>query len=85
MERRWLCETMISVIKRKFGDSIRERKWKNIASLMAIVYNIHVIVRGGGENQFLLLLVFLSFKSIKNDVCNRVKVNDFSDKEGVWK
>jgi hypothetical protein len=24
--KRWLCETMISVIKRKFGDSIRERK-----------------------------------------------------------
>jgi hypothetical protein len=23
--RRWLCETMNSVIKRKFGDSIRER------------------------------------------------------------
>jgi hypothetical protein len=62
------------VIKRKFGDSIRERKWKNkknIASLMAIVYNIHVIVRGGGENQFLILLVSLSFRSIKKDVCNR--------------
>jgi transposase len=74
--KRWLCETMISVIKRKFGDSIRERKWgnkKKIASLMAVVYNIHVIVRGGGENQFLLLLVFLSFKSIKIDVCNRAK------------
>jgi hypothetical protein len=27
--KRWLCETMISVIKRKFGDSIRERKWGN--------------------------------------------------------
>jgi len=76
--KRWLCETMISVIKRKFGDSIRERKWKNkknIASLMAIVYNIHVIVRGGGENQFLILLVSLSFKSIKKDVCNRAFCN----------
>jgi len=75
--KRWLCETMISVIKRKFGDSIRERKWgkkKKIASLMAVVYNIHVIVRGGGENQFLLLLVSLSFKSLKIDVCNRAIV-----------
>jgi hypothetical protein len=42
---------------------------------MAVVYNIHVIVRGGGENQFLLLLVFLSFKSIKIDVCNRAKIS----------
>lgn len=68
---------MTSVIKRKFGDSIRERKWKNkkkIASLMAVVYNIHVILRDVGENQFLMLLVFLSFKSIKNDVCNRISI-----------
>jgi hypothetical protein len=36
-----------------------------------------VIVRGGGENQFLLLLVFLSFKSIKIDVCNRAKFNKY--------
>jgi hypothetical protein len=28
---------------------------------MAIVYNMHVIVRGGGENRF-LLFVFLSLK-----------------------
>jgi len=72
---------MISVIKRKFGDSIRERKWgkkKKIVSLMAVVYNIHVIVRGGGENQFLLLLVSLSFKSIKIDVCNRAFSINFS-------
>ena len=71
--KRWLCETINSVIKRKFSDSIRERKWgnkKKIVSLIAIVYNIHLIVRGGGENQFLLLLVFLSFESIRNDVCN---------------
>jgi hypothetical protein len=33
--KRWLCETMISVIKRKFGDSIRERerKWKSKKTL----------------------------------------------------
>ncbi|GBD38773.1 hypothetical protein HRbin37_01031 [bacterium HR37] len=77
--KRWLCETINSVIKRKFGDSIRERKWgnkKKIVSLMTIVYNIHVIVRDGGENQFLLLLVFLSFKSIKNDVCNRATLDN---------
>ncbi|GBD38494.1 hypothetical protein HRbin37_00744 [bacterium HR37] len=56
--KRWICETVISVIKRKFGDSIRERKWKNkkkIVSLMAVVYNIHVIVRGRGENRFFFL------------------------------
>jgi transposase len=60
--RRWLCETMNSVIKRKFGDSVRERKEKNkkrIVSLMAIAYNIHVFVRGGnGENSFFIFAFF---------------------------
>jgi thiaminase/transcriptional activator TenA len=84
--KRWLCETMISVIKRKFGDSIRERKWgnkKKIVSLMAIVYNIHVIVRGGGENQFLILLVSLSFKSLKIDVCNRAFIIYYLSKQVI--
>lgn len=56
--KRWVCETMNSVIKRKFGDSIRERKERNkkrIVSLMAIVYNIHVVVRNE-EIVFYLLL-----------------------------
>jgi hypothetical protein len=47
-QKRWLCETQNSVIKRKFTDSIRERgetEKMKISSLMAIVYNIHVIVR----------------------------------------
>jgi transposase len=68
--RRWLCETMNSVIKRKFGDSIRERKWgnkKKIVSLMALAYNIHLVVRGKGENGFFLFV----FLSLKKDVCNR--------------
>lgn len=59
--KRWICETMNSVIKRKFGESIRERKHKNkrtIASLMAIAYNIHVIVRNEGEKWFFVLLLF---------------------------
>ncbi len=59
--KRWVCETMNSVIKRKFGDSIRERKEKNkkrIASLMAIVYDIHVIVRGERENRFFVIAFF---------------------------
>ncbi len=57
--KRWICETMNSVIKRKFGDSIRERKErskKRIVSLMAIVYNIHVFVRN--EEIVLYLLLF---------------------------
>lgn len=58
--KRWICETMNSVIKRKFGESIRERKHKNkrtIASLMAIAYNIHVIVRDEGEKWISVLLL----------------------------
>ena len=55
--KRWICETMNSVIKRKFGDSIREKKERNkktTASLMAIVYNIHVIIREGSDGSFLI-------------------------------
>lgn len=60
--KRWLCETMNSVIKRKFGDSVRERKEKNkkkIVSLMTIAYNIHVFVRGEGDLDFFFAFVFL--------------------------
>lgn len=49
---------MNSVIKRKFGDSLRERKHRSmrrIALLMAIVYNIHVIVREGKVVHCLLI------------------------------
>ncbi len=45
--KRWICET---------------RKWKNkkiIASFMAIVYNIHVVVRDGGDSDFFFALIFL--------------------------
>ena len=59
--KRWLCETMNSVIKRKFGDSVRERKEKNkktIVSLMTIAYNIHVIVREEGDLGFFFAFVF---------------------------
>ena len=61
--KRWICETMNSVIKRKFGDSIRERKERSkrrIVSLMAIVYNIHVIVRAEGEIRFFIALLYLT-------------------------
>lgn len=68
--KRWICETMNSVIKRKFGDSIRERNERNkkrIVSLMAIVYNIHVIVRAEGKVRFFIAFLYLH----KIDVCNR--------------
>ncbi len=61
--KRWICETMNSVIKRKFGDSVRERKEKNkkiIVSLMTIAYNIHVIVREGGDLDFFFAFIFLN-------------------------
>lgn len=61
--RRWLCETMNSVVKRKFGDSVRERKEKNkktIVSLMTIAYNIHVIVREEGDLDFFFAFIFLN-------------------------
>ncbi len=61
--RRWICETMNSVIKRKFGDSVRERKEKNkktIVSLMTIAYNIHVIVREEGKLDFFFAFIFLN-------------------------
>jgi GTP-binding protein len=66
--RRWLCETMNSVIKRKFSDSIRERKWgnkKRIVSLIAIAYNIHLVVRSRRKYEF-LLLAFISLKTFLN-------------------
>ena len=68
--KRWICETMNSVIKRKFGDSIREKKdrsKKRIVSLMAIVYNIHVIVRAEGEIRFFIAFLYLH----KMNVCNK--------------
>jgi hypothetical protein len=66
--RRWFCETMNSVIKRKFGDSIRERKWGNKKKVVSLIaYNIHLIVRGKGENRFFLFV----FLSLNKDVCNR--------------
>jgi IS5 family transposase len=67
--KRWICETMNSVIKRKFGDSIRERKEgskKRIVSLMAITYNIHVIVRAEGKIRFFITFLYLH----KMNVCN---------------
>jgi transposase len=60
--KRWICETMNSVIKRKFGDSIREKKDRNkkrIVSLMAIVYNIHVVVR---NEEIVFYLLFFKTK-----------------------
>ena len=65
--KRWICETMNSVIKRKFGDSIREkneRSKKRVASLMAVVYNIHVFVRNEK-------IVFIYCSSKQIHVCDR--------------
>ena len=70
--KRWICETMNSVIKRKFGDSLRERKEQNkkkITSLMAIAYNIHVIVRAEGRISF-FIIDFLYLQQM--NVCNKV-------------
>jgi len=67
--KRWICETMNSVIKRKFGDSIRERKErskKRIVSLMAVVYNIHVFVRN--EEIVLYLLLFKTKSCLRQSI-----------------
>ncbi len=66
--KRWICETMNSVIKRKFGDSIRERKEENkkkAALLMAIAYNIHVIVREDNRSRFF----FIAFSLFATKIC----------------
>jgi hypothetical protein len=69
--KRWICETMNSVIKRKFGDSLRERKEQNkkkITSLMAIAYNIHVIVREDEKNRSLFaIFIYLQQKNVCNE------------------
>jgi transposase len=69
--KRWICETMNSVIKRKFGDSVRERKEKNkkiIVSLMTIAYNIHVIVREGGDLDFFFAFIFLNKECFQQNI-----------------
>ncbi|HEX3035808.1 MAG TPA: hypothetical protein VHT73_11895 [Thermodesulfobacteriota bacterium] len=61
---------MNSVIKRKFGGSIREEKErykKRVVSLMAVVYNIHVIVREAKIRPFIALLYLLQ----KIDACDK--------------
>jgi transposase len=68
--KRWICETMNSVIKRKFGDSIREKKDRNkkrIVSLMAVVYNIHVIIRAEAKIRFFIAFLYLQYM----DVCDK--------------
>ena len=42
--KRWLAETVHSVIKRKFGDAIRSRQWRRQqreALMRGLVYNLH--------------------------------------------
>jgi hypothetical protein len=44
--QRWKVETVHSVIKRKWGDSIRSRLWflqRREPILLGLVYNIHVV------------------------------------------
>ncbi len=77
--KRWMCETMISVIKRKFSDSIRERKEENkkkSASLMAIAYNIHVIVREGKKNRFFFIAFLISARKISLQQSNVISLKD---------
>ena len=38
--KRWICETMNSVIKRKFGDSIREKKERNKKRIVSLIPNL---------------------------------------------
>ncbi|MCB8976372.1 MAG: hypothetical protein H6657_27135 [Ardenticatenaceae bacterium] len=42
--QRWKVETVISVIKRKFGDAIRARKYylqRREPAIKMLVYNLH--------------------------------------------
>ena len=67
--KRWICETMNSVVKRKFGDSIREKKERNkkrVVSLMAVVYNIHVFVRN--EKIVFYLLLFKTKSCLRQSI-----------------
>lgn len=42
--QRWRCETVISVMKRKFGDGVRSRLWwlaRRELVVKGLVYNLH--------------------------------------------
>jgi hypothetical protein len=54
------------VIKRKIGDSLRERKEetkRKMALLIGIVYNIHVMIRDGNAERILFfeIRIFIFF------------------------
>jgi hypothetical protein len=69
------------VIKRKIGDSLRERKEetkRKMALLIGIVYNIHVMIRDGNAERILFfeIRIFIFFTIIKYH-CD--KANHFSN------
>jgi hypothetical protein len=64
--KRWISETVNYLIKRKIGDSLRERKKetkRKMALLIGIVYNIHVMIRGGKSERILFfeIRIFIFF------------------------
>jgi hypothetical protein len=55
MGQRWLSETVHSVIKRKFGDTIRSRQWRRQqreALMRGLVYNLHRVHSAPGGTFF---------------------------------
>ena len=63
-------KTVNYVIKRKIGDSLRERKEetkRKMALLIGIVYNIHVMIRNGNAERILFfeIRIFIFFTIIK--------------------
>jgi hypothetical protein len=64
--KRWISETVNYVIKRKIGDSLRERREetkRKMALLIGIAYNIHVMIRNGKAERILFfeIRIFIFF------------------------
>ena len=64
--KRWISETVNYLIKREIGESLRERKKetkRKMALLIGIVYNIHVMIRGGKSERILFfeIRIFIFF------------------------
>jgi hypothetical protein len=60
--KRWISETVNYVIKRKIGESLRERREetkRKMALLIWIVYNIHVMIRNGDAERILFFEIRL--------------------------
>jgi len=68
--KRWISETVNYVIKRKIGESLRERREdtkRKMALLIGIAYNIHVMIRDGKAERILFfeIRIFIVFTIIK--------------------